>query len=215
MIHCRLFASNTQPVFTKCAACTAAAAAGLGPRPPGAGLPRRGWEGKGPGRGERSGAPGRTQRPEGRTRRGAGPLGRRGPAARPPRAGGRRLPGRRGRAVCRKHRRRRRQRRMEAEPERAEALRRGGVAGVSGPGPRRRPLCRPRRELAVNGGGAPAGRLRAGPRSLRAGAPGGLNPRASGTNAAAGSLGAGRGDGSPHRTAAEAGKRCRPSSGEA
>lgn len=36
-----------------------------------------------------------------------------------------------GRAVCRKHRRPRR--RMEAEPERAEAPRRGGVAGVSGP----------------------------------------------------------------------------------
>lgn len=52
-----------------------AAAAGPRPRPPGAGLPRRGWEGKGPGGGERSGAPGRPQRREGRPRRGAGPRG--------------------------------------------------------------------------------------------------------------------------------------------
>ncbi|XP_071602043.1 intraflagellar transport protein 43 homolog isoform X2 [Heliangelus exortis] len=41
---------------------------------------------------------------------------------------GRRLPGRRGRAVGRKHRHR--QRRMEPEPERVEAPRRGGPGGV-------------------------------------------------------------------------------------
>lgn len=55
----------------------------------------------------------------------ASPAGRRGSAQRHLRAG---VTGAAGRAVCRKHRPR-----MEAEPERAEAQRRGRSGGVSGP----------------------------------------------------------------------------------
>lgn len=139
----------------------------------------------------------------------ASPAGRWGSAQRPLRAG---VTGAARRAVRRKHRRRRR---MEAEPERAEAQRRGRIAGVSGPRLRRgRSVARAASwPVTVAGRERPPGG-RGGSQSLRVGAPGSLTAvrsHTSWTSAAERGWGLGSGLVAPHR--AEAGKLCRPSPG--